>query len=505
MIRNPKILLVYPPNQLMDIEVPRPDGSLGLLYLASALQRAGFETDVLDVSVGNADDELTETFYRAVRQPNGLIRIGMSQERLREFIAKGGYACVGINSNFTAQTRMALEVAAIAKSGSADIKVIVGGVNARNLAKCFLDSDHVDAVCLTEAEKIIVRTAEELARGRGFEKVSGVLYKTGEQHLKNAVMPGDAYANLDDLPIPAWDKLLFKHYDAITSSRSGADSPQKARYAPIMTSRGCPFECLYCHISMEKVDSAGSGGIGSLRLKSVERVLEEVERLRNLGVKKLFFEDDSLLAKKSRVKTIFESVLGMGLEIAAINGVNLIHFQHKHSGRLKIDVEYLELLKNAGFDEISFPVESGSQRILDKYATAKLNLDRLDVVELVRIASRLGIKCPINMMIGFPDETKNEIRQTIELGKRLVEAGAPYCAFFIPIPFPGSRLYEIALAQNHLDQNFDPDKMNWMNVMMKNTIIPPDKLIEIRESAWREVNTPEYVAARLKSRADRAS
>ena len=156
MIRNPKILLVYPPNQLMDIEVPRPDGSLGLLYLASALQRAGFETDVLDVSVGNADDELTETFYRAVRQPNGLIRIGMSQERLREFIAKGGYACVGINSNFTAQTRMALEVAAIAKSGSADIKVIVGGVNARNLAKCFLDSDHVDAVCLTEAEKIIV-------------------------------------------------------------------------------------------------------------------------------------------------------------------------------------------------------------------------------------------------------------------------------------------------------------------------------------------------------------
>ena len=398
---------------------------------------------------------------------------------------------------------MAMEVAAIAKSDSADIKVIVGGVNARNLARRFLDSGHVDAICLTEAEKIIVRIAEELARGRGFEEVSGVLYKTGEQHVKNAVMPGDTYANLDDLPIPAWDKLPFRHYDAITSSRSGADSPQKARYAPIMTSRGCPFQCTYCHISVEKENATESGNIGALRLKSIGRVLEEVERLRSLGVRKLYFEDDSLLAKKNRVKVIFEKVIGMGLEIAAINGVNLVHFQQrKKNGALEIDIDFLELLKNAGFDEISFPVESGSQRILNKYAAMKLNLETLDVIELVRAASQIGIKCPINMMIGFPDETEEEINQSIRLARQLVEAGSPYCAFFIPIPFPGSKLYETAIAEGYLDEDFNPDTMNWMNAVMKNTCVPFDRLLDIRERAWREVNKPEYINSRITARAD---
>ena len=65
---SPKVLLVYPPNQLMPIETPRPDGSLGPLYLAAALEAAGFETDILDASVGAPDQTLEQTFHRGVRQ-----------------------------------------------------------------------------------------------------------------------------------------------------------------------------------------------------------------------------------------------------------------------------------------------------------------------------------------------------------------------------------------------------------------------------------------------------
>lgn len=495
MKKNIKILLVYPPNQLLSIETPRPDGSLGPLYLASALEVAGFETDILDASVGRECDDLNTTFYRSVKQTNGLIRIGMTINEMSETITEGGYDIVGISSNFTPQTRMALEVARAAKLADQEILVVAGGVNARNLSDRFLASELVDVICLTEGEKIFTALAEAKMRGEDFSGVSGIIYFKNGRAIRNDIGINDVYIDLDRLPLPAWHKLPLVHYDHIASPHSAIAS-SGARYAPIMTSRGCPFRCAFCHISTEK-DEAG-GGTGALRLKSVARVMREIEVLQGLGVKKLYFEDDSLLAKKSRVKEIFGRIAGLGLEIADVNGVNLTHLLRRaRGGKMEIDREYLELFQLSGFNQIVFPVESGSQRVLDTYATAKLDLATLDVVELVRIASGMGITCPINMMIGFPDETEAEMMQSIALGKRLVEAGAAYCTFFIPIPFPGSQLFKMAVGRGYLDKDFDPDIMNWKSAVMQNTVVPPERVLELRDWAWREVNTAEHVAARL--------
>lgn len=497
---NEKILLVYPPNQLMEIETPRPDGSLGPLYLAGALEEAGYETDILDASVGTLSDDLRDTFYRPVKQENGLIRIGMSASRIKETIAKGDYGVVGINSNFTPQTRMALEVAAAAKEVSQDIFVIAGGVNARNLPERFLTSRLVDCVCSSEGERIIVNLVRARARGEDCGRVSGVTCLKDGEVARQPVAPSDIPQNLDELPLPLWHKLPFAHYERIASPHSVVQSPE-VRYAPLMTSRGCWAKCLYCHISVEKEREDSIGDIGSMRFKSIPRVLQEIETLRALGVRKLYFEDDSLLAKKDRVRTIFSKVREFGLQIADINGVNLVHLQKRERGRLVIDREYLELLKAAGFEQIVFPVESASQRIINKYATGKLNLETLDVIELVRIANGVGITAPVNIMIGFPDETEAEMRESIELGKKLVEAGAAYCTFFIPIPFPGSLLYELAIRNGHLEPDFDTDTLNWKNAVMKNTVVSPERVIELRDFGWRYANTKEHVRARLEASA----
>lgn len=272
------------------------------------------------------------------------------------------------------------------------------------------------------------------------------------------------------------------------------------RSSAMMTSRGCPFRCLYCHISREKEFPDESGGIGRLRLKSEGRVVEELHRLKGLGVMKVFFEDDSLLAKKERVRRIFAQVREMGMQLADVNGVNLVHFLKRSSekqGRLVIDQEFLEILYDAGLKEIVFPVESASKRILEKYATGKLDHDKLDVEELVRVAGRVGIETPINMMIGFPDETEEEIQKTIELGKRLVDAGAPYCSLYIPIPFPGSTLFDIALRDGYLQPDFNPDDFNWRRAVMKNTTVHPERIEELQARGWRSVNTVEYLRTRL--------
>lgn len=499
MNRELKVLLIYPPNQLMPIETPRPDGSLGPLYLAGALEKSGIAVDILDASVGAEEDALEDTFYKAVMQSNGLIRIGISMDRLREYIAVGGYNVVGINSNFTPQTKMALEVAKAAKDVSPEILVIAGGINCRNLSERFLQTGYVDAICLTEGEKIIVRLVEAWSRGSSFDEVDGIIYRREGRSIIKPAKADSVYTNLDDLPIPLWRKLPLDKYSKIASPHGALAGAQAMRYAPLMTSRGCPFQCAYCHISLEKEEVVD---VGSLRLKSVERVIEEVRVLKSLNVGKIYIEDDSLLAKKARVKAIFEQMLSMGFKIADMNGVNLVHFAKKGSGeKLDIDVDYLELLCEAGLREIVFPVESASQRILDKYASGKLIHSKLDVIELVKIAKKIGMTCPVNIMIGFPDETEDEITQSIELGRKLVDAGSEYCTFFIPIPFPGSRLYHMAVNDGNLDPDFDPDLMNWKNVIMKNTVVPPDRIVELRDWAWRTVNTKEHVERRLKESA----
>jgi len=478
----------------MPTELPRPDGSLGLLYLAGALERVGIEVDVLDASVGTKDDDLEDTFENRVEQPNGLIRIGMTANRISEVIARGGYNVVGIHSNFTPQTKMALEVAKAAKSVPKDILVIAGGVNARALPERFLRGG-VNVVCSTEGEKVIVEIVRALEQGRSLA-ISGTITLQNDRLVRCSSEPGDTLTNLDDLPFPAWEKLPFQHYDSIASA--GRDSLEiGGREASLMTSRGCPFQCVFCHISLERRLEEESGGIGTLRLKSVDRVMEEVRRLKELGVSKIYFEDDSLLAKKSRVREIFTRERGMGLQNADVNGVNLTHFLKRENGRLVIDEGYLELLASAGFKRIVFPVESASQRIINKYATGKLDHSVLDVVELVKVATRLGITCPINMMIGFPDETEEEIKSSIELGRRLVDAGAQYCSLYITIPFPGSLLHNMALRDGYLAPDFDTDAFNWRKPVMRNTTVSPERLIELQREGWMNINPPDYMRKRL--------
>ncbi len=490
---QPKVLLVYPGNQLMNIEIPRPDGSLGPLYLAGALRNAGFTVEILDASVGANGDSLRETFFRRSLQPNGLTRIGMTPERLQEYFIQGNYDIVGISSNFTPQTRMALEVAKIAKEVNQNTLVIAGGVNARALSDRFLASHLVDVIVLTEGEKIVVDLVRAWQRNASFNEVMGIKYLRLGLPVTRPVTPEMISINLDELPFPAWDLLPFNKYDEINSPHGSITPGKKRRYAPLMTSRGCPFRCEYCHISEEKEAGSSTGDIGSLRLKSIDRVMHEVEILRSLGVTHLYIEDDSLLAKKTRIKDLFHRLTGLGMKISNVNGVNLVHFGIPTSdGRLEPDVEYLEIMKEAGFDEIVFPVESGNQRILNTYASGKLRLDKLDVLDLVRKAVKTGITCPVNMMVGFPDETEAEMHESVELAKRLIDAGAPYVTFFIPIPFPGSKLYHQAIAGGHLSADFDPDIMNWKNAVMQNTAVPPEKIVEFRDWAWETVNTEAY-------------
>ena len=268
-------------------------------------------------------------------------------------------------------------------------------------------------------------------------------------------------------------------------------------YASIETSRGCPQQSSYCHISTLK-DENEAGPIGKLRLKSVETVMRDIRTLKSMGVEWLFFEDDSLLAKPYRAIEIFKQIKKEGLNLADVNGVNLVHlFKRSKNGKLDVNQELLEMMVEVGFKQLVLPFESGSQRIIDKYASGKWSLEKMDVSKLVRKAKEIGLKVPGNFMIGFPDETPKELSTTVDLAKKLVQEGLTYASFFIVIPYPGSKLYEEAISRGNLSKNFDTDVFHWGNPVMENTLIPAEELIRIRKQAWKQVNDPKYVKGKL--------
>jgi len=489
-VADPSFLLLYSPLQFGENEMAKPDGSLSLPYLAGALRAAGFQVALLDISVGNDKDDLRETFFKPTALPSGLFRLGMSPTRILEEAAN--YDIICISSIFTAQTRMVLDTVRLIRRAFPGKLVVAGGVNARSLAARFFDAG-VDVISLSEGDRTIVEIGEVLRSGsRDFRSVPGIAMRVDGRIVSTPRV--HVIDDLDELPVPAWDLLPLDKYWAISRPHGGDFPPgQIIRYAEIMTSRGCPFACTYCHVSKESEDQE-TGAIGSYRVKSLQRVVRELEILKSLGVEYVFVEDDSLLAKKKRIIDIFRAMRGMGLHFADVNGVNIVHLFTNSGGRLVPDRELLETMVEIGFETLTLPFESANQRILDRYATRKWRTDRCDTVALVKACEEVGLTVGGNFMIGYPDESREEVFTTIEFAKRHMDAGLNVALFFCVIPYPGCKLFDEAIASGQLEEDFDPDIMKWTNPVLKNTAISAEDLMDIRRQAWISCNRPEYIA-----------
>ena len=480
---NPRFILLYSP-QIFDPKFGaiKPEGSLGLIYLISALRDENFDVNLLDATVGNDNYSLSETFYRQEIQSDGMVRVGMSiQDILLEI---KDYDVIGITSIFTAQTRIIEKVVSSIKKMYPKKIIVLGGVNAKYQRKRFFDCG-ADLICLSEAEKTIVEIGKVLRNNlKDFSNIKGLAGKNG--FVNNQT---DIIHNLDDLPIPAWDMQPLKKYWEIGRTHGGQLSEENKAYAPIMFSRGCPFRCAFCHISKETNGSI-SGNIGTLRLKSAERIDLEIEILKSLGVQYLCIEDDSLLAKKKRVLDIFNRISEKNLKLADMNGINLVHLCTNKKGKIEVDDELLETMAHAGFLKLSFPVESGSQRIIDKYATGKLDLEKHDISALIRKATSLGMEIQGSYTFGYPDETYSEMISTFNLARKHINDGLDIATFNIVTPFPGTALYDMAIQENLLLK--DPADFSTERPSMR-TKVPQWFLKLLATKGWEYVNKPSKI------------
>jgi radical SAM superfamily enzyme YgiQ (UPF0313 family) len=428
--------------------------------------------------------------------PSGLIRCGMEPEKVAKQITD--FNVIGVSSIFTTQTSMVLDLIRLAKQTRPGNLVIAGGVNARNMRDRFFNAG-VDIIVLSEAERTIVQIAEALRGKSRLSNVPGIAFR-GEDGKEVVNRIGPPIENLDELPMPAWDLLPLKKYWDL-SRPHGGQFPEGARiqYASLQTSRGCPFQCLYCHISKETDDEV-AGPVGNFRVKSIDRVLKELQTLKDLGAQYIFFEDDSLFAKKKRAYSLFESVAEMGLHLSDVNGINIVHLLKNFGGRLDIDTEFLEILSAAGFHMLHLPFESANPRLIEKYSSGKWNPSQTDTKKLLKECERAGIMTAGNYMIGYPDETLAEIHKTILMAKMHVEEGMNHAALFAVVPFPGTKVYDMVIKNGQLDPNFDTDQMKWTKSILKGLAVPAETLEHLRQLAWLTVNSTDFVNYKINMR-----
>ena len=494
-IKDPKFLLLYSPQRHdPTYGTVKPEVSLGNLYLAAALENNGFQVDILDCCIGNeTKHSMEESFERTTPLSNGMIRVGLSPEAILKECA--GYDVIGISSIFTPQTYMVEETVRLISKAYPEKIIIMGGINARTQFKRFFDAG-AHLICVSEAERTIINIGNLIRQGSAdFSNISGIAFlDNGNIRINPAT---DIEDNLDNLPIPAWHKLPLERIGFINRPHGGSLRKQgnlekPEIYMSMMTSRGCPYDCDFCHISGEQEGSI-TGYIGKFRFQSEKYVEQQVNRIIELGGEYIYIEDDSLLAKKKRAMNIFRMLIKYGLKLGDVNGVNLSHLHKNEKSKIVVDDEMLETMAEAGFDRLSFPVESGSQRIIDKWVSGKINHEIYDISKLIKKANALGITVSSCYLIGYPDETEEELYQTIVVARRHLDAGSAYVNLTIVTPFPGTALYDYVIKNDLLLPGIDIADLDWMRPSIK-TLIDPSVIEFVSKYIWKFINRPERIA-----------
>ena len=500
---NLKVLVIEPPMQLPEFDKAKPNGSLGPAYIVGALRKHGVEVDYIDATVGPAGTDLKTTFFKRIKMKNGNVRYGMNNDELKEIFHK--YDIVATSSIFTLQTRMHFEIAKlvklVSKNSNKKILTVCGGVNARALREHFL-SNGFDIVALADGERTIIQIVEEVGSSKpDFSKVERIAFRENGKTIITQAPYRKPTKFIDDVPYAAIDAFPLDVYQNLGDQHAGISISHLPgrKFSGIQTSRGCQDKCTFCHISLEKKETDLVGNMGFLRMFSKERMSEDVTRAVNLGVKRLYFEDDNLFFNKKRLHQLAPYLKRDGLKYSNVNGANLRFMVNKINNRYETDHEFINMLADFGLDDLMLPFETRSKEMMQKYATGKYDPEEMNPIGILKAIKKAGITARSNFLIGFRDESWESVLATKEFAKILFSEGLDQAAFGIPVPYPGTLDFEYEMTKSDVRKDFNENLFKYTDQMhprgkpLFQTSVAGDKLHGAVKEFWQELNESKYV------------
>lgn len=450
-----KVLLIYPSLLRADIRhytkaVERHRGiyaCLGLSYVASSLLHRGHQVAYIDC---DAEDNPWKSIETTVRefQPD----------------------LVGFHT-MTWTFAQANELLMMIKEIRPDIKSVAGGPNITSFPSFALEISEFDLGVHGEGEITITELVDALENGHNLNKIAGISFKAGGEVIVNP--PRTFIADLDQVPFPAWDMLAFSRYfDAFTRHN---------RFATMMATRGCPFNCTYC----DRLNRMGR----KWRARSPQNVVEEIKFLiSSFGIKEVMFFDDNLIVDHNWIYSLCEEISRQKVEV-------------DWECRARVDMvdrPLLQAMKKAGCYRIRYGMESGDDYILE---VLKKGIAVEQSLECARISKEAGIEIFAYFMMGSPYETTETLDRTLELA---LKVDGDFAVFSKTILIVGSELFDWAVENGYIHRDY------WKNFLLGKETNPapalstkdlPEGVVDkyISRANGKFYLRPRYVARRLRS------
>lgn len=420
----------YPTGAPQSIFIP-----LGIGYLAAVLEKKGYNVNVIDCQVLNPTrSELESKFAQLQPDIVGVTSTTLTYEPVREIVKTAKQVCPRS-------------------------VIILGGPHVTVLdERTLTEQPEADIVVRGEGEQTILELAQLISESKmkNLGEVGGITFKEKGNIFRTPDRP--FIQNLDELPFPAYRHFPLSKYKLFGRT-----------YLPIITSRGCPFQCAFCLASR----MCGK----RFRVRSSENVVEELELLRDTyGADAYAFYDDTFTFDKKRALEICKEMKNRKVDLP-------------WDCRTRVDQvseKILAVMRDANCLLVHFGVESGNQKMLDamkKGTTVEQN------EQAIRWAKEVGILVAISVVLGYPGETLEMLEQTLSFIRR---TEPDYVYMCVAIPYPGTELRDL-LGDLGWEMSTDWNRYDEQTQVFKNPLLPPEKISDMRREFYNSYFSPSYI------------
>lgn len=431
-----RVALINPPLSRRGYR-HQPYLPIGLAYLAAVLEKNEHEVEVIDCPALRIDHEKLKTKIASIKPE-----------------------MVGITS-MTPTIHSVFTTSHIIKEACPEAPLILGGVHATFMEEQILsDVPEVDIVVRGEGEHTITELASMAANPDQLDKVAGIAFRKGEKIIRTTDRP--FIEDLDALPYPALKHFLLEKYRVFGR-----------KILPIITSRGCPFQCSFC------VTSRVFGK--KTRMRQPKKVVDELEWLRDEhGADAYTFFDDTFTLNRGRVHKICDEMIRRKVDVPWDCETRVD----------QISREVLAKMKKAGCQVVTLGIESGCQHILNA-VNKRTSVEQNE--RGIRLVKEAGLSVVTSVIVGYPGETLETIKQTLDFIRRVKPDDAYVC---VATPYPGTELYRLVIEKGW---KMSPDWSQYDTVtpVFENPSIPGEKIVEVRKRFYDDFYSTFYILRQM--------
>ena len=379
---------------------------IGLSYVASAIDRAGFDLEIIDIDANR-----------------------YSSGALEEHIAGKSFDVAAMGCIVTGY-KYVKELAATVRRLNEQATIIVGNSVGSSIPRILLDNTEADIVVMGEGDVTIVDLLDHLADRRPIEGVSGICFKAAGKVVSTPARP--VIQNIDEIPLINRD--LFDVETYITSGRQMVNEPlpmarEKLRPLQINTARGCLYKCTFCYHVFQGE---------KYRHRSARSIVAELAEIKNrYDVNYVQFYDELTFFSVSQATDIVEAILEADLDILWEADVRGNMFKDD------LGLALARKMKQAGCVGLGYSLESADREILnmmDKRMTPEQFLTQKGILDQADISSWTSL------VFGYPTETKESIMLTLDCCR---EAGIYPSAGYL-LPQPGTPMYDYIVSEGYV-------------------------------------------------------